>query len=101
MRMAKILKEFTERENVKPSNMANDLGLASSSMSDLMNGKILGKEVTIKSIIKYLKLSKDEELEVWKAWSLDRSEPKAAAYFEKLNRENKKLKKILATIKEL
>lgn len=101
MRVAKILKEFTEQKNIKPSNMADDIGLASSSMSDLMNGKILGKEATIKTIIRYLKLTKDEEMELWKAWTLDRGETKAAAYFEKLDKENKKLKKILSTLKEL
>ena len=101
MRTGKILKEIIQEKGFKQKEIAEAAEISTGTLSDILNKRFIGKETTIKNIIEFLNLTKDEELEVWKAWSMDRAEPKAAAYFEKLDRENKKLKKILATIKEL
>lgn len=101
MRTGDILKKIITERRITQTEIAQTIGIGNGSLSDVLSGKFVGKESTINGIIKCLRLSKDEELEVWKAWTLDRGEEKAAAYFEKLDKENKKLKKILASIKEL
>lgn len=101
MRTGDILKKIINDRQIKQTEIAQAIGIGNGSLSDVLSGKFVGKDSTINGIIKYLKLSKDEEMEVWKAWTLDRGEEKAAAYFEKLDKENKKLKKILTSIKEL
>lgn len=101
MRTATILKKIISERQITQSEIARAIGIGNGSLSDVLSGKFVGKESTIEGIVKFLKLSKQEELEVWKAWTLDRGEEKAAAYFEKLDRENKKLKKILTAIKEI
>lgn len=101
MRTASILKKIISERQVTQTEIAKAVGIGNGSLSDVLSGKFVGKETTIRGIIDFSKLSKEQELEVWKAWTLDRGETKAAEYFEKLDKENKKLKKILASIKEL
>lgn len=101
MRVGKIIKKVIEEKKINQKTISEISGISEPSISKFLACKFLLKEKNLKIIVDYLRLSKDEELEVWKAWSLDRAEPKAAAYFEKLDKENKKLKKILSSIKEL
>lgn len=101
MRTGTILKKVCEERNIKQKELSEVAGVSEPSISKVFSGKMLLKEKNMTSIIDFLKLSKQEELEVWKAWTLDRGEEKAAAYFEKLDKENKKLKKILTAIKEI
>lgn len=101
MRTGKILKVFFEKREVKQKEIAEAIGVSEGAISQALSNIVIPKQERVEKIIKYLKLSKEEELEVWKAWTLDRGEEKAVAYFEKVDKENKKLKKILASIKEL
>ena len=101
MRTGILLKKFCDEKNVKQKEWAEVAEVSEPSISRAISGIIFLKKKNMESIIKYLRLSKDEEMELWKAWTLDRGETKAAAYFEKLDKENKKLKKILSAIKEL
>lgn len=101
MRAGKKLKEYFESGTVSQKEISEKTGISQASISRMINGTLVLKRETLELIIKNMNLSKDEELELWKAWTLDRGETKAAAYFEKLDKENKKLKKILASIKEL
>ena len=101
MRTGKILKVFFEKREVKQKEIAEAIGVSEGAISQALSNIVIPKRERVEKIIKYLKLSKEEELEVWKAWTLDRGEEKAVAYFEKVDKENEKLKKILASIKEL
>ena len=101
MRTGTILKKICEERGVKQKELSEISGVSEPSISKFLACKFLLKEKNLRIIVDFLKLSKQEELEVWKAWTLDRGEEKAAAYFEKLDRENKKLKKILTAIKEI
>lgn len=101
MRMAKKLNELLIQKNRTQKEVAEAVEVTPSAINQILKGKTTITIELLEKISKYLKLSKDEELEALKAWSLDRAEPKAAAYFEKLDKENKKLKKILSAIKEL
>lgn len=101
MRTGKILKIFFEKREVKQKEIAEAIGVSEGAISQALSNLVIPKQERVEKIIKYLKLSKDEEMEIWKAWTLDRGENKAAAYFEKLDQENKKLKKILKSLKEL
>lgn len=101
MRAGKLLKSIFETGEVSQKELAEKIGISASSISRMINGTLVLKKETLELIVKNLRINKDEEMEIWKAWTLDRGETKAAAYFEKLDKENKKLKKILASIKEL
>lgn len=101
MRTGTILKKICEEKGIKQKELSEISGVSEPSISKFLACKFLLKEKNLRTIVDFLKLSKQEELEVWKAWTLDRGEEKAAAYFEKLDRENKKLKKILTAIKEI
>ena len=101
MRTGKILKDIFEKREVKQKEIAEAIGVSEGAISQALSNIVIPKQERVEKIIGYLKLTKEEELEIWKAWTLDRGETKAAAYFEKLDKENKKLKKILASIKEL
>lgn len=101
MRTAKKLSELLTQKNRSQKEVAEAVEVTPSAINQVLKNKTTITIELLEKISKYLKLSKDEELELWKAWSLDRAEPKAAAYFEKLDKENKKLKKILSAIKEL
>lgn len=98
-RTSELLKKFCEEKNVKQKEIVEVTGLTSAGVSKAFTGKIRFKEKNLETVLEYLKLSNDEKLEVWKAWTLDGGEEKAAAYFEKLDKENKKLKKIIENIK--
>ena len=100
-RTSKLLKKICEEKNIKQKEIVDITGLTSAGVSKAFTGKIRFKEKNLEAVLKYLNLSKNEELEIWKAWTLDGGEERAVAYFEKLDKENKKLKKILASIKEL
>lgn len=100
-RVSKILKKICEEKNIKQKDIVEITGLTSAGVSKAFTGKIRFKEKNLKLIMDFLRITKDEELEIWKAWTLDGGEEKAAAYFEKLDIENKKLKKILKSLKEL
>ena len=100
-RTSKLLKKFCDEKNIKQKDIVEITGLTSAGVSKAFTGKIRLKEKNLETILEFLRLSKEEKMEVWKAWTLDGGEKKAAAYFEKLDQENKKLKKILKSLKEL
>ena len=100
-RTSELLKKICEEKNIKQKELVEATGLTSAGVSKAFTGKIRLKEKNLETILDYLKLTSQEKMEVWKAWTLDGGEEKAAAYFEKLDRENKKLKKILTAIKEI
>lgn len=101
MRAGKILKEIFETGEISQKELSQKIGISASAISRMINGTLVLKEETLNLIVKNLRINQEQEMEIWKAWTLDRGEEKAAAYFEKLDKENKKLKKILASIKEL
>lgn len=101
MRTAKKLSELLTQKNRSQKEVAEAVEVTPSAINQVLKNKTTITIELLEKISKYLKLSKDEELELWKAWTLDRGDQRAAAYFEKLDKENKKLKKILSAIKEL
>lgn len=101
MRAGALMKKLISERGANQKEVSEFADVAESTISRFLAGKLRLREKNLKNLLKYLKPSKDEELEIWKAWTLDGGEEKAAAYFEKLDQENKKLKKILKSLKEL
>lgn len=101
MKTGILLKKFFDEKGLKQKELAELLEVSEPTISRAISGIIILRKKHIEKLIDYLKLSKDEKLEVWKAWTLDRGEKSAVAYFEKLDKENKKLKKILTSIRDL
>ena len=101
MKAGEILKKILDEKGINQKELSQTLNLAESTTSRFLSGKLKLRQKNLETMLNYLKLTKIEELEIWKAWTLDGGEPKAVAYFEKLDKENKKLKKILSAIKEL
>lgn len=101
MYCSKFLKKVILEKNIQLKDIAKLCDVSETFMSDLKNGKKLAKESTWTSILKHLRLNKEEEKEGWKAWSLDRMDKKTISYFLKLEEENEELKRLLEAIKFL
>ncbi|MGL5621267.1 helix-turn-helix domain-containing protein [Cetobacterium sp.] len=88
-------------KKITQSEICSKVGITQGFFSGIKTGKKIGSEETIQAIIDVLVLTKDEESEVWKAWSYDRGHKETMEYFFKLEQENLKLKKILKEIKDI
>lgn len=101
MYCSKFLKRITAEKNIQVKDIAALAGVSETFVSDLRNGKKQSKKDTYKEIVKHLRLTKEEEQEAWKAWSMDRMDEKTIKYFEDLEKENQELKSLLNAIKFL
>lgn len=101
MYCSKFLKRITAEKNIQVKDIAALAGVSETFISDLRNGKKQSKKDTYKEIVKHLRLTKEEEKEAWKAWSMDRMDEKTIKYFEDLEKENQELKSLLNAIKFL
>lgn len=101
MYCSKFLKRVTVEKNIQLKDIAALAGVSETFISDLRNGKKQAKKETYKEIIKHLRLTKEEEVEAWKMWSMDRMDEKTIKYFEELEKENTELKNLLNAIKFL
>lgn len=101
MYCSNFLKKITIEKNINLKDIAMLSGVSDAFIYDLRKGKKQAKKETYKEIVKHLRLTKEEELEAWKAWSMDRMDEKTIKYFQELEAENKELKNLLETIKFL
>jgi len=98
---SKFLKKISLEKNIQMKDIAKLVEVSETFMSDLKLGKKGAKEATWRSIVKHLRLTKEEETEAWKSWSLDRMDKKTAEHFLKLEKENEELKRLLDAVKFL
>lgn len=98
MEVGKFLSKIVGEKNIQMLDIARLTGVSPAFLSDLKKGKKSCKEETWKEIIKYLRLTKEEESQAWRAWSEDRMDKKTKEYLKKLEEENENLKKILDAI---
>ena len=101
MYCSKFLKRVMAEKNIQVKDLAILAKVSETFISDLRSGKKSAKIETYKEIVKHLRLSKEEECEAWKAWSMDRMDEKTIKYFQELEAENKELKNLLEAIKFL
>ncbi|MGL5229181.1 MAG: helix-turn-helix domain-containing protein [Cetobacterium sp.] len=97
----KKLKEILKKRKVTQLELAKKIGRTQGFVCKILKGDAGASEETILEILGVMMLTKEEEFDLWKAWSFDRAEKNVMEYYRKLEEENKKLKKILQDIKEL
>ena len=96
--ISKFLNKIILEKNIQMNDIAVLAGVSEAFLSNLRKGKKSCKEETWKEIIKYLRLTKEEELLAWRAWSEDRMDKKTKEYFKKIEQENENMKRILDAI---
>lgn len=101
MYCSKFLKKIVTEKNIQLKDIAKLAEVSETFISDLKNGKKSAKETTWGEILKHLRLTKEENNDGWKAWSLDRMDKKTAEHFLQLEKENEELKRLLEAIKFL
>lgn len=101
MYCSKFLKKTMAEKNIQVKDLAVLTQVSETFISDLKNGKKSAKLETYKEVVKHLRLTKEEEREAWKAWSMDRMDDKTIKYFLELEKENAELKNLLEAIKFL
>lgn len=99
--LSRVLNKIMEGKRITQNQLCERIGISQGFFSGLKTGKKIGSEETIGNIINVLVLTKEEEKEIWKAWSYDRGHKETMDAFNKLEQENLKLKKILKEIKEI
>ena len=63
MRTASILKKIISERQVTQTEIAKAVGIGNGSLSDVLSGKFVGKETTIRGIIDFLRLNEKTVLE--------------------------------------
>lgn len=99
--LAEIITELLETRKITQKDLCKKIGIAQGYLGDIKKGRTVGSESSIQAIIDGLVLTKEEEHEVWKAWTYEKGHKETMEYYFKLEDENKKLKKILKEIKEI
>ena len=88
MEVGKFLTKIIGEKNIQMLDISKLTGVSPAFLSDLKKGKKSCKEETWKEIIKYLRLSKEEEMQAWRAWSEDRMDKKTKEYLKKFKTPN-------------
>lgn len=99
--LAEIITELLKTRKITQKDLCKKIGIAQGYLGDIKKGRTVGSESSIQAIIDGLVLTKEEEHEVWKAWTYEKGHKKTMEYYFKLEDENRKLKKILKEIKEI
>lgn len=97
----KKLTEILKARKITQQELANRIGKSQGFLSKVINSEAGASKKTIEKILKVMVLTKEDEFELWKAWSYDQGEKNVMEYYKKLEDENKKLKKILKDIREI
>lgn len=93
--VGKLIDKAITKRGITQTKLADMLNRSQGTISDLISERRNGTIEIITQISNALILTKEEEFEIWKAWSLSRSHPDFITYVNKLEKENKTMKKLL------
>ncbi len=94
-RLSEIITELLKTRKITQRELCKKVGIAEGYLGDIKTGRTVGSEISIQAIIDGLMLTKEEEHEVWKAWTYEKGHKRTMEYYYKLEEKYKKLKKIL------
>ncbi|SKA12381.1 hypothetical protein SAMN02745174_02617 [Cetobacterium ceti] len=83
------------KKNIVMDDIAKLSEISPAFLSDLKKGKKSCKKETWEIILKYLRLTKEEETEGWLAWSYSKIDKNTKDFIKHLQEENSRLKKVL------
>lgn len=93
--VGKLIAQAMSDRDITQTKLADMIARSQGTISDLISGRRDGAMELIEHICRALVLTKEEELQIWKAWSLARSHNVFIEYVSKLEKENNSLKKLL------
>lgn len=97
----KALNKILKARKVTQEELSKKIERTQGFLSKIIRGEAGASEETIQKILEVMMLTKEEEFQLWKGWSFDRAEQSVRDYYNKIEEENKKMKKILKDIKEI
>ncbi|MEG0135784.1 MAG: helix-turn-helix transcriptional regulator [Cetobacterium sp.] len=100
-RLSEVLVEVLNKRKITQTKLSEKINVSTGYITDLKKGNKLGSEQTIFDIIEALSLTKEEEKEIWSAWSYERGHRETMEELFALKKENEKLKKMLRDIQSL
>ena len=94
----KILEEMIKNKYEKKTRFAEECGISKGHLSDIITGRTLPREDNLKLMIEKLRLSKNEEELLIKEWSFDKTGNMLRDKYEKLEKENAEMLKVLKSV---
>lgn len=94
----KILEEMIKNKYENKTRFAEECGISKGHLSDIITGRTLPREDNLKLMIEKLRLSKNEEELLIKEWSFDKTGNMLRDKYEKLEKENAEMLKVLKSV---
>lgn len=94
----KILEEMIKNKYENKTRFAEECDISKGHLSDIINGRTLPREDNLKLMIEKLRLSKNEEELLIKEWSFDKTGNILRDRYEKLEKENAEMLKVLKSV---
>lgn len=94
----KILEEMIKNKYDNKTRFAEECDISKGHLSDIITGRTLPREDNLKLMIEKLRLSKKEEELLIKEWSFDKTGNMLRDKYEKLEKENAEMLKVLKSV---
>lgn len=96
----KVLREFIEEKYSNGVRFAEEVGISTGHLSDILMGRVLPKKDKLEIFIDKLQpLSEEKRKKLIREWALDKSEGVLREDFEKMESENKNMLEVLKEVK--
>lgn len=96
----KVLREFIEEKYSNGVRFAEEVGISTGHLSDILMGRVLPKKNKLEIFIDKLQpLSEEKRKKLIREWALDKSEGVLREDFEKMESENKNMLEVLKEVK--
>lgn len=94
----KLLEEFVIRKYDKKARFAEECNISTGHLSDIMKGRILPREDTLYLMVEKLSLNLEDKEKFLKEWSFDKTGNILRDKYEKLEKENSEMLKVLKSM---
>ncbi len=94
----KILDEMIKKKYDNKTRFAEECNISKGHLSDIISGRTLPREDNLKLMIEKLRASKEEEEILIKEWSFDKTGNMLRERYEKLEKENAEMLKVLKSV---
>lgn len=94
----KILDEMIKKKYDNKTRFAEECNISKGHLSDIISGRTLPREDNLKLMIEKLRASKEEEEILIKEWSFDKTGNMLRDKYEKLEKENAEMLKVLKSV---